>query len=91
MNFRCRNGRKRSKNRKARKFLPHQYFGQVYAYASKNGHRRKYEMEEITRKATTDDARFDDDRWLQKAQGGGSTAGGVAAHPKKMKRRLLTY
>jgi len=55
------------------------------------GHRRIYEMEEITRKATTDDARFDDDRWLQKAEGGGSTAGGVAAHPKKMKRRLLTY
>ena len=46
--------------------------------ASKNSHRRKNEREKNKRKDKTDDVKLDDERWLQKTEGGGSTAEGVA-------------
>ena len=46
--------------------------------ASQNSHRRKNEREKNKRKAKTDDVRLDDERWLQRTEGGGLTAEGVA-------------
>ena len=42
-------------------------------------YRRKHGREKNKRKTKTDDVRLDDEIWLQKAQGGGSTVGEAAA------------